>query len=128
MEEIFYNNTLMGIKITSIPEGSLPATTSQTPLQVVTLKHPKGTHLVAHKHRPVKKITNFSETCFVVRKGKVKINIYEPENHKLFKSITLKNGEVFITLNGSGHGLIILEDCELFEIKNGPFVDDKIII
>ncbi len=118
----------MGIKISSMLKGSNPTTSSESPLQVVTLSHPKGTKLVAHKHKPIKRITIFSETCFMVRRGRIKIDLYEPKHHKLFKSIILESGDIFITFNGSGHGVHILEDAELFEIKNGPFIEDKIII
>lgn len=118
----------MGILLNSIPNGSVPITNRDEPLQLVTLKHPEGKYLIPHKHDPKKRSTVFCETCFVVRKGKIKLNLYEPKKNKFFKSIILNQGDIFITLNGSGHGICMLEDSEVLEVKNGPFIEDKILI
>lgn len=118
----------MGILLNSIPNGSVPTTAGNEPLQLVTLKHPKGEYLVPHKHAPKKRSTIFCETCFIVRKGKIKLDLYEPKENKLFKSVILNQGDIFITMNGSGHGVYMLEDSEVLEVKNGPFKEDKILI
>jgi len=46
---------------------------------------------------------------------------------EFLKEITLRSGFVLITFNG-GHGLKVLEDTKLLEVKQGPYNDqtDKI--
>lgn len=127
MDKIYFKDQLLGIKVTSIPEGSIPTTDGDAPLQLVTLKHPAGAKLVPHLHKDVTHTTGAAETCFVVKKGEINIDVYTSEKEFATK-INLKEGDVFITLNGSGHGIEILEDSEILEIKNGPYIEDKILI
>lgn len=127
MEEIYYKKTLVGIQVRSLKDGSNPITRDEEPLQLLGLKHQKGHYFVPHRHASQQRTTNHLQECLVVRKGKVKVDIYTPGDIK-FKSIVLKEGELFILLNG-GYGIHVLEDAELFELKNGPFLgDDKILI
>lgn len=127
MEKIFYKNILIGIRVKKLAQGSVPITDPKESVQVVGLKHPKGVYLKAHAHKPRRRVTPHLQEGLVVRKGKIKIDLYVPEGWKKFKSITLKAGEIFLLLNG-GYGIHILEDAEMFEFKNGPFLEDKILI
>lgn len=117
----------MGIKLSKLPKGSIPVTGPDLPLQLVSLKHPKGSFLKPHLHKKLRRVTNLSETCFVVKKGKVRIDLYTPDKI-FFKYIVLSPGQVFISSNGSGHSIKMLKDSEILEIKNGPFLEDKILI
>ena len=126
MEKIFYKNKLIGLKITKLPKGSVPATDEAQPLQLVTLKHPKGTFLRAHIHTPKKRTTERLQECLIVRKGKVRLDLYGPDK-RFFKYIYLKEGQSFISLAG-GLAIHVLKDAEIFEVKNGPFKEDKILI
>lgn len=127
MEEIYYKKILVGIRVRSLKRGSNPITRDEEPLQLLGLKHPKGHYFVPHRHALQKRVTNNLQECLVVRKGKVRVDIYAPGDTK-FKSVILKAGELFILLNG-GYGIHVLEDAELFELKNGPFLgNDKVLI
>ncbi len=127
MEEISYKKILVGIRVRLIKNGSNPITRAEEPLQLLSLKHPKAHYFMPHRHKPLKRVTNRLQECLVVRKGKVKVDIYAPGDIK-FKSIILKEGDLFILLNG-GYGIHVLEDAELFELKNGPFMgNDKVVI
>lgn len=129
MRTIFYKKTLVGIKITKIPKGSVPVTADQEPLQMVTLKHPSGAYLKAHTHMPKKRITAKLQECLIVKKGAAQIDLYAPsgKKYKKFKTLTITQGQIFILMNG-GYGIRITKDAELIEVKNGPFVEDKVFI
>lgn len=123
---IIYQGTLIGIKIEKFANGSLPITNTQEFLQVVTLKHPKGCYLKAHLHKPTVRKTQKLQECIIVKKGKIKLDLYT-QDKKLIKYIFLRTGQAFILLNG-GVGIKIIEDTEIYEVKNGPFKEDKILI
>lgn len=127
MKKIFYKKTLIGIRVRRLQKGSVPITDPKESVQVVGLKHPKGAYLKAHAHKPRRRVTPCLQEGLIVRKGKIKIDLYTPESLEKFKSITLKAGEMFLLLNG-GYGIHILEDAEMFEFKNGPFLEDKVLI
>ncbi len=124
--EIRYKNKLIAIVLGNFPKGSIPQTGGQEPLQLVTLKHPKGKYLLAHTHKPTPRQTAKMQECLVIKKGKIRVDLYGPDK-KMFKKVTLKTGDLLILLNG-GYGIHILEDAELIELKNGPFVEDKVLI
>ena len=104
-------------------KGSIAHTDGKQSLELLTLKYPKGSHLKPHIHLSQKRITSHLQECFIVRKGRVRIDLYGPDK-KFFKYVYLKAGELFIALAG-GHGFHIMEDTEMVELKNGPFKDDK---
>jgi hypothetical protein len=126
MEYFKYKNILVALRIRTFTNGSIPLTQPQEPLQLVTLKHPKGKYLKAHLHTPKKRTTAVLQECLIVRKGKVKIDLYTMEQ-TFIKHIFLHEGDVFILVCG-GYGITVLKDCELIEVKNGPFIEDKVLI
>ncbi len=109
-----------------MPKGSIPLTDGKEPLQVVSLKHEKDSYLKAHMHKPCKRITLRLQECIIVKKGRVKLDLYGPDK-KFFKSIYLLAGDFFVLMQG-GVGIHILKDAEMIEVKNGPFKEDKVLI
>ncbi|NCN25876.1 hypothetical protein COT94_01815 [Candidatus Falkowbacteria bacterium CG10_big_fil_rev_8_21_14_0_10_37_14] len=126
MDKIFYNQELVGFKLESVAPGSVPITEENQPLQIVSLKHPKGTYLKAHRHAPKHRETECLQECLVVRKGNVRIDVYSSDG-VFIKAIELSAGQIYVSVSG-GIGINILEDAEIFEFKNGPFVEDKVLI
>ncbi|MEK7642978.1 MAG: hypothetical protein AAB372_00815 [Patescibacteria group bacterium] len=128
MDEYRYKDTLVGLRIQVIAPGSVPVTAGKEPLQMVTLKHPAGAYLKAHAHTPISRTTDQLQECLIVKKGAASIDLYGPApEYVKFDSVSLAVGDVFILMNG-GYGIHIVEDAELIEVKNGPFVEDKYLI
>ena len=126
MELIKQKNTVIGILVRRIKPGSLPVTDGHHPLQVVTLSHPKGKYLAAHTHRPVPRKTERMQEALFVKKGKVRLDLFGPDK-KPFKKLVMKAGDFFILQNG-GLGIQMMEHSECVEFKNGPFVEDKVLL
>ena len=126
METITNNNLTLGLIIRSIPKGSIPLTGENEPLQLVSLNHSTGTKLQAHKHKPQTRTTEKLQECLVVKRGKISVGIYD-QCDNFFKNITLSTGDAYIAMNG-GIEINFLEDSEILEIKNGPFLEDKVNI
>lgn len=126
MDKIFYKNKLVGFRLRVLSKGSIPITDGSEPLQVVTLKHPKGVYLKAHMHAPRKRQTASLQECLIIKKGKVKLDLYGPDK-KFLKYIYLSAGELFL-LMGGGIGIHVIKNAEMIEVKNGPFKEDKVLI
>ncbi len=94
--------------------------------QLAFMSHKKGKKIDAHTHNVVPREVNYTKEVLVIRKGKLRVDFYE-ENQNYIESHTIKQGDVILLAYG-GHGFEILEDCEMIEIKQGPFlgVQDKI--
>lgn len=126
MRVITYNQKKVAFFFEGIfEEGTKPQTEESLPLQVIALKHPKGKVLVAHKHEPKNRTTNHLMECLVVFSGKVMATLYY-ENQQI-ENIEIGPGQGLMIVDG-GVGYEILEDATMMEFKNGPFLEDKIII
>ena len=103
--------------------GSVPVTSPEEALQLLTLKQPKGQLIAPHIHVPHRRETDVLQECLIVLRGKLLVSFFD-ENEKAFAHVELAEGEACLTLSGP-HSVEFLEDSEIIEIKNGPFFDDK---
>ena len=117
---------MIAIRFKRFKSGPMPITDPKEPLQLVAFKHPKGKYTKGHFHKPRKRVTQRLQECLVMIKGKIKIDLFGSDK-KFFKSLYLSTGEAVILMNG-GHGVHVLKDSEIIEVKNGPFVEDKVLI
>lgn len=126
LTKYYYKKTLIGVKISNILKGSNPITPPDQPLQIVTLKHKKGVYLKAHMHTPKERKTERLQECLFLKRGKIKIDLYTTKK-KYIQSLFLREGQIFLLTDG-GYGIHVTQDCEIFEFKNGPFIEDKQLI
>lgn len=126
MEKIYYKKKLLGIYYHNFAIGTNPITQDNEPLQVIALKHKKGKTIAPHLHAGCQKKIFKTQSCFIVKHGHIKIDVYNSRK-KYIRSLMLKKGDLFVSLEG-GHGISCLSDAEIIEIKNGPFEEDKIAI
>ena len=94
-------------------------------IQTGTWKYNKGKELLAHIHNEAeRKISRTQEVIYVV-KGKIEASIYDLKG-SFVEKIIVNAGDFLILLN-SGHGYLILEDdTQVLEIKNGPYLGAEI--
>jgi hypothetical protein len=90
-------------------------------LQIGYMSRPKGYQVIPHIHNPVERNTIGTQEVLFIKKGKIRIDFYSYEQVYL-ESRTLTEGDV-IFLIGAGHGIDILEPAEIFEVKNGPYIE-----
>jgi len=87
--------------------------------QLGFLPHRKGNVISAHFHYSVKrKITKTQEVLFI-RKGNIRVNFYSSQK-KYLTARKLGKGDVIFLCSG-GHGINVLEDSEIIEVKQGPY-------
>ncbi len=123
MEKIFHGKKLLAVLVRKLPTGSVPVTDPQEALQMLTLKHKKDHRIEPHTHaRNVRKTTALQE-CLVVLRGKLRATLYGSQG-EILRRVVLRSGDTFIILHGA-HGVEFLEDSEVIELKNGPFINDK---
>lgn len=93
--------------------------------QLGYMRHPAGHGIAPHTHKTVvREVTKTQEVLFI-RKGRLQVDFYDQE--RVFQqSEILEAGDVLLLASG-GHGFTVLEEVEMFEVKQGPFAgeDDK---
>lgn len=93
--------------------------------QVGLLRHQKGYLIKPHTHKLIKRKIEITQEVLHIKKGSIKVYLYD-EKGRAVESRILKKGDT-ILLAGGGHGIDILEDSLILEIKQGPYagIDDK---
>lgn len=96
--------------------------------QIGYMKREKGYVIVPHKHLEVEKVILQTFETLIVRKGKIKVSLYD-QLDDLVEECIIGQGDV-VLLSGYGHGFEMLEDSEIIEVKQGPYIAgyDKIAI
>lgn len=93
-------------------------------LQLGLIEHAGGKVVQDHIHRQdIKYHVDTTQEFLYIEKGIVKIKLFTPDWQALGE-FTLTNGDFVLFVNG-GHGLEVIEDCRIIEIKQGPYPGDK---
>lgn len=124
IKKIVYKDDLLAIIIdhTYNEPGISFFTPNELSQQVAYMQHSKGHIIEPHVHNIVKREVNYTQEVLVIRKGKLRVDFYNFE-HEYIESQILSSGDIILLVSG-GHGFEILEDLEMFEIKQGPYTGD----
>lgn len=87
--------------------------------QVAYMGHPSGHKIIPHFHNKIERTVDYTCETLVIRKGILETILYE--NCVEIHRFNLHPGDV-LTLFSGGHGFNVIEDVEMIEIKQGPFV------
>lgn len=90
--------------------------------QLAFMKHPVGKIIQPHMHLEVKRHIFFTNEVLIIKKGRLRVDFY-CENKVYLVSRILSAGDVILLVNG-GHGFEVLEDLEMFEVKQGPYIEN----
>lgn len=101
-------------------KGASFFTTQEDPFQLGVLSYERGKNILAHKHIEIKRDIKSVSEVLVVLCGKVKVTFYNDDNKSIGFKI-LKAGDA-ILMKKLGHGLKLLEDSKIIEIKQGPYL------
>ncbi len=93
--------------------------------QLAYMRRPSGYVIEPHIHNLVNRQVQFTQEALFIKSGRVRVDFYD-DNQKFLESRELFPGDV-ILLAAGGHGLTMLEESEIIEVKQGPYAgeDDK---
>jgi hypothetical protein len=91
--------------------------------QLGYMRRPKGYSIAPHDHNPVPRTIEWTQEVLFIRSGKVRLDLYAPEGRAYLQSRVLTAGDVVLLAHG-GHGLAMLEESEIIEVKQGPYVGE----
>lgn len=90
-------------------------------LQLGHMRRPAGYEVVPHTHNPVERTTVGTQEVLFLKKGVIRIDFYSLDQEYL-ESRELHAGDI-ILLAGAGHGIDVIEEAVLVEVKNGPYIE-----
>jgi hypothetical protein len=91
--------------------------------QLGYMHHPAGKHIQPHIHLGIQREVTLTQEVLFIKLGKLRVDFYSPEK-EYRESRILEAGDV-ILLASAGHGFEVLEEVEMFEVKQGPYVEQE---
>lgn len=87
--------------------------------QLAYMHHKRGKIIRPHIHNVLVREIRYTQEILFIKRGKLKVDIFRNDKTCL-SSHFLKEGDIIMLASG-GHGIEVLEDIEMFEVKQGPY-------
>ena len=104
-------------------EGIVFLTPDEFSQQLGYMRRPAGYFISAHSHNVVDRQVSLTQEVLFVRSGRVRVDLFDVERRHVATRV-LGPLDV-ILLSAGGHSFEMLEEAELIEVKQGPFVGEK---
>jgi mannose-6-phosphate isomerase-like protein (cupin superfamily) len=91
--------------------------------QLAYMNREEGYVIPPHLHNSVQRQVHFTQEVLYIKSGKVRVDFYD-NNKNYLESKILNSGDVILLAYG-GHGFQMIEESEIIEIKQGPYVGDN---
>ena len=89
--------------------------------QIACMGHDRGHSIVPHYHNKIERTVDYTCETLIIKKGVLRVNLYDEK--ELIHSFNILEGDI-LTLYSGGHGFEAIEDIEMVEIKQGPYVGE----
>jgi mannose-6-phosphate isomerase-like protein (cupin superfamily) len=125
VENITYHNQLLALIISNKfnEPGIHFFTPNELSQQLAYMRHPVGQVIQPHVHNPVTREVQYTQEVLFIKKGKLRVDFYNNQQQYL-ESRILEAGDVILLVTG-GHGFEVLEEIEMIEVKQGPYVGEQ---
>ncbi len=125
IKEICFKNKQIALVVKNgyICSGVNFVTDCNSAQQVGFMSHPKNSEIKAHVHNIIERNVSSTQEVLIIKKGKLRLDLYSQEKEYI-ESVIISAGDVVILPYG-GHGLKCLEDVEMIEVKQGPYLGEN---
>ncbi|MEO8893790.1 MAG: hypothetical protein ABI417_20065 [Coleofasciculaceae cyanobacterium] len=125
IENITYHNQLLALIVSHKfnEPGIHFFTPNELSQQLAYMCHPVGKVIPPHVHNPVVREVQYTQEVLFIKKGKLRVDFYNNQREYL-ESRLLEAGDVILLVTG-GHGFEVLEEIEMIEVKQGPYVGEQ---
>ena len=91
--------------------------------QLGYMNRPKNYVIEPHLHNTVDRNVKLMKEVLYIKSGKVRVDFYDDKKNYV-ESRILNQGDVILLAMG-GHGFKMIEQTEIIEVKQGPYVEDE---
>ncbi len=125
IETVLDNGKLIAIIIphTFCESGVHFCTPDELSQQLAYMRHPAGKQIPPHLHNPVQREVQITQEVLFIKRGKLRVDFYDEEKNYL-RSRILEAGDTLLLARG-GHGFEVLEEIEMVEVKQGPYIGEQ---
>jgi len=124
-ETLKLNNKIIAIIIRAgfIKDGIEFFTPNDFSQQLGYMKREKGYHIEPHIHKSISREVILTQEVLFIKSGIVRVDFYD-DQREYYESRILKRGDIILLAN-SGHGFVTLEESEIIEVKQGPYLEEE---
>jgi len=124
IQQVIHNGKLLSIIIRKNFEknGIEFFTPDDFSQQLAYMKRPKDYVISPHVHNAVSRDVQYTKEVLLIKSGKLRVDFYD-DDRKYLESTILEAGDVILLAFG-GHGFEMLEESEIIEVKQGPYVGE----
>ena len=125
IENITYEGQLLAVIVSDKfnEQGIHFFTPNELSQQLAYMHHPVGKIIEPHVHNPVPREVAYTQEVLFIKKGKLRVDFYD-DRQQYLESRILESGDVILLVTG-GHGFEVLEEIEMIEVKQGPYVGEQ---
>lgn len=125
IENITYHNQLLALLVSHRfhETGIHFFTPNELSQQLAYMRHPVGKVIQPHVHNPVCRQVQYTQEVLFIKRGKLRVDFYNDQQQYL-ESRVLEGGDAILLVTG-GHGFEVLEEIEMIEVKQGPYVGEQ---
>ncbi len=91
--------------------------------QLAYMHHPVGKLIEPHVHNIVHREVHYTQEVLFIKSGKIRVDFYN-NSREYLESYILQSGDVILLASG-GHGFEVLEEIEMYEVKQGPYAGES---
>jgi hypothetical protein len=91
-------------------------------IQLGYMKRPKNYVIDPHRHIKTKREIYDTNEVLFVKSGLVRVNFFNDDN-SFINEVIIEKGDTILLCNGA-HGFDFIEESELIEVKQGPYVGE----
>ncbi len=106
-------------KAIEVTDGVRFLTEPDQEFQTGIMERPAGYVIKPHTHPRDEKVIHGLSEFLYMEKGSIRVTVYD-EEWKVLGTETLGPRDFLLFFRG-GHGIEILEDCRMIEVKQGPY-------
>lgn len=124
MENITHEGQLLAVVLPgSFNEPGIHfCTPSELSQQLAYMRHDAGKTIEPHIHQHVQREVRVTQEVLVIRRGRLRVDFYD-DGQRYIASRELTAGDVILLVSG-GHGFEVIEDLEMIEVKQGPYIGE----
>ena len=91
--------------------------------QLGYMNREEGYVIQPHVHNPVPREVHFTKEVLYIKSGRVRVDFYDDDQNYLESRILYKGDVILLAIGG--HGFEMLEESEIIEVKQGPYVGEE---
>lgn len=124
VERVVHDGVLLAIVVREgpLPPGITFLTDDAYSQQLALMRHPGGHRIDAHVHCPVAREVAITQEVLIVKSGRLRVDFYADGAAEGYVGSTELGAGDLILLIAGGHGFQVLDELEMIEIKQGPYV------